>query len=656
MDATWGDDVLRRARERKLKAASEPREVASETETETMLLLQVTRKIRFAAAASIQAIARGALARESAKLSAALRKCDEFAVRRRDQAFYALLEHHADRTERRCTRQPFYRWKLLTKLRSRKRLVFTRCYWPFYVWRRETQTDALCRKKARFLIKVFRSYQLIRHMRAWMAWRDRRLAKKVRLNTLRKQLQMLFLQRAAKGGGSGKSKCILIKTNWAARGANLRRYHFRSMAHVKFQAWRYYAMGRVLCRKRAAKYWRAIKDDTREALIPPFPGPVALLPYFHSSTVPGARRSSLSHGEAVEIDRICAPIHDAFKEKDKRMQRGKYLEFVVFAPRYFKAWKECVEYRRKKVYAWIVYAKRTERRALKAWRRLACDAKEDRQREEQAKGAAEAARRRISEAKARKTKMVSNTECAHLDKEKEAGTGEDLGVGDILTEPFESPEDDITPMLSISVASAGVADQATNEIEIEGKKEKGKGNEPAHIDVAFPQMRPAHVIDASAALEEDAIGQGRIRCDSSLDVLLSADDVYETPKPPFVHVSQEESFNVGDSVSLEMPSIHSHVKASPLAQGVTLASVTGKRSPPPSPWQSVSEQQSAGDLASFAKKRSNATSTMPPVNDEEGYEAANELPGLSSEVKLEQKKRLYAYTLAIEGKCKQGSS
>ena len=107
--------------------------------------------LRLLAVTHLQAIARRFVARlrDKERRAQAL-----FVEHRRRRMAKAMRRWHmwADSTQdyRAITTRRFHVWLFQTRRVLRKRLVFTKCFWPFFIWRRWWAQQRLAKEKARF--------------------------------------------------------------------------------------------------------------------------------------------------------------------------------------------------------------------------------------------------------------------------------------------------------------------------------------------------------------------------------------------------------------------------------------------------------------------------------------------------------------------------
>jgi hypothetical protein len=188
-----------------------------------------------------------------------------FEARRRWRAKFAIIKRqhfqawsvlckHLRYLKRHCWRK-LKAWQWYYRCAYHKRQLFQSCYWPFYVWRRETIRQATLTHKVKFLVtRVYPTYVQLIHFRGWKRFTKYKLSLKMKADTYWHSLEhkamrvsLLYLHHTA----LEKKK---LKHIWMKGGISKLRRTLQLRKSTPFQIWYAYSYYRRSIRQRAHTY------------------------------------------------------------------------------------------------------------------------------------------------------------------------------------------------------------------------------------------------------------------------------------------------------------------------------------------------------------------------------------------------------------------
>jgi hypothetical protein len=225
------------------------------------------------------------------------------------------------------------RWHRYKVAQDKRRLYFRVCFWPFFVWHREAHAQMIARAKAKFLVRVIRTHNMLRHYRGWGRIVDDKKRRKQKIE----DHKLARLHKAAKksiGTWHVFAKLRAEKLRlWRTKGREMRQYHINKFLMRYFAVWRYYANGRRLCVKRSFRYFHQKLSRKR---IPAFP-----------------RITDLAWAKNLDpsLGSICEPTWLKLSQKDRYMLRVNAMRYKRLAPQILAGWVSARDYKKKKRYA-----------------------------------------------------------------------------------------------------------------------------------------------------------------------------------------------------------------------------------------------------------------------------------------------------------------
>jgi hypothetical protein len=223
---------------------------------------------------------------------------------------WANLCKHLRLLKRHCWRK-LKAWNWYYRCSYRKRDLFRACYWPFFVWRRETVKTSTLTHKVKFLCtRVYPTYVQLTHFRGWKKFIKYKVDIKNRANNYFHGLQrkamresLMYLHRIA-------SEKKMLRRIWMKGGIVQLRRTLILRKSTPFQIWYAYTYYRKMVRNRS----KTLAAPFRRLLYPtlePKPGP--------------DKAKRRQHLAALRQDRIKAIIMEnrAVMRERKRIKEDK---------------------------------------------------------------------------------------------------------------------------------------------------------------------------------------------------------------------------------------------------------------------------------------------------------------------------------------------
>jgi hypothetical protein len=208
------------------------------------------------AAVMVQASTRGFLARKREKLRRALSHYVQREERARRNLFVTLKKYVRRIVDVRysCRRQ-LYKWRRYTGRMKRHRTTFRICFWPFRTWRLATEEVIYSRQKALNAARIFNSYWMLVHFKAYKRWYKEKKERKLRNERKNKQMDVFRARRMVGLWHEWASHKAIVLTNWREKGRAFAKANYINRNIFCFAVWRYRAHLQLLCRSRTRCWW-----------------------------------------------------------------------------------------------------------------------------------------------------------------------------------------------------------------------------------------------------------------------------------------------------------------------------------------------------------------------------------------------------------------
>eukprot|EP01038_Epipyxis_sp_PR26KG_P007640 gene7640-10399_t len=146
-------------------------------------------------------------------------------------------------------------WQFYTKRAIRRREIFRICYWPFRVWRKYSDSSAVAKEKAHFLVhRVMPTLLTLQVFRAWKAY-------SMKEQVLEKACKRFQDDRTIRYGAiyfywlkDWTRKRKKIKKAWQRNGKSMRNDKVYVRQIIPFVVWKTYVYYRKLARNRVKEY------------------------------------------------------------------------------------------------------------------------------------------------------------------------------------------------------------------------------------------------------------------------------------------------------------------------------------------------------------------------------------------------------------------
>ena len=170
---------------------------------------------------------------------------------------------HLVAVRRYCAR-PYREWRKLVRKIKNAQMVFTACFWPYYVWRRWAAKRVMARKKAKMLKRVYATYFVMKHFGAWKRYSLSESGKSKKSFQMAVKLQHKLLALIARRWHRYAQRRAGIRVNWDRRGYRMRKEKEFEMLYVHAQVWRYFAFCNKEMRRRTQRYFRDYAKDNED--------------------------------------------------------------------------------------------------------------------------------------------------------------------------------------------------------------------------------------------------------------------------------------------------------------------------------------------------------------------------------------------------------
>jgi hypothetical protein len=293
------------------------------------------------------------------------------------------------------------RWHNYKVGQDKRRLYFRVCFWPFFVWHREAHKSMIGRAKAKFLVRVVRAHNLLRHFRALRHIVDEKKARKLKIDGHRQNRIDKAAKRACAtwhAWAKGRGEKLRL---WRTKGVQMRKFHINKFIMRYFAVWRYYASSRRLCVKRSFRYFHQKLARKR---VPSFP---------RITDLPWAKNLP------TELGAMCEPTWLKLSQKDRYMLRVNAMRYKRLAPQILAGWVAARDYKKKKRYAIWRGANLVQRKAFTAFVLAVQESKEEnRDITDPARQAEEEAKEKIRVQERQRVQRVKDKEACERYKEQ----------------------------------------------------------------------------------------------------------------------------------------------------------------------------------------------------------------------------------------------